>query len=98
MSMSRQRMTVLLLLLSWIDGLEGREVDEESAAAPQLVRRTRDCQSVPWAPRNLRKWDGAGLKRELELQLLWVLPVGLPLLDCRPSVVGEELAGASSAI
>lgn len=91
-----------VLLLSWIDGLEGRVVEEPALAAPpQLVRRTRDCHSVPLAPRNLRKWEGEGLERGLELRLMWMLPVGLPLLDCRPSVVGEgpealPVAGASA--
>ena len=89
-----------VLSLSWIDGLEGREVEEPALApAPQLVRRTRDCHSVPLAPRNLRKWEGEGLERGLELRLLCRLPVGLPLLDCRPSTVGEgpeAVAGASA--
>ena len=90
-----------VLLLSWMDGLEGREAEEPALAAPQLVRRTRDCHSVPLAPRNLRKWEGEGLERGLELRLLCRLPVGLPLLDCRPSVVGEgpealPVAGASA--
>ena len=90
-----------LLSASWMDGLEGRRSAEEEPelAAPQLVRRTRDCHSVPLAPRNLRKWEGEGLERGLELRLLCRLPVGLPLLDCRPSAVGEgpEAAGAGAS-
>ena len=76
----------------WIaEGLAVRE--ELLELAPQLVRRTRDCQSL--LPRNLRKWPGEGGRGEERGLLQRRELAGLPLLDCLPSAVGG--AGAEAA-